>query len=390
MPAREVVATMARMDVSPQELRSSEIKDAWRGFNRDEVDDLLERAAVTIENLQRQVHDLESRGPVDGDHALPSNRDDAEMLQRTLLLAQRAADEEVAKAQSQARKVVDDAERRAQTLVGEAESTARRIAEGERRRLEDEIRDLQQRRELLAADADALEDYVTAYRDRIRAAVERDLELLGHDTISPTTERPELHDVAPLAADPTPEPAHAEPGSDNGYDTAAFDVERDQFDASSASTTRVAARASESEWPPRADAPSASEAVPASSASVATEPRVLEDASGASALPTPRPAPAAPAAPSSSWLKDSEPAAPEALDDGPAPWEHATAEHQPFTADTPLEATSIDDDDLDDDAFFASLREAVRDDAPLGPRDEPDTFFEEPHEERRSPFRRRR
>jgi hypothetical protein len=32
---------------------------------------------------------------------------------------------------------------------------------------------------------------------------------------------------------------------------------------------------------------------------------------------------------------------------------------------------------LDDDAFFATLREAVRDDAPLGPRDEEDDVFDE-------------
>jgi hypothetical protein len=110
----------------------------------------------------------------------------------------------------------------------------------------------------------------------------------------------------------------------------------------------------------------------------------------------------------STWLSDVDFSAqsPEA-DTGPAPWERATAEHQPFAAEAPLAAAAPADapapseaaaptampepaDDLDDDAFFASLREAVRDDAPLGPRDEPDTFFEEPHEERRSPFRRRR
>src|SRR5262245_7371630 len=147
------------MDVSPQELRSSEIKDAWRGYNRDDVDDLLDRAAVTIENLSRQAQDAEVRGPVDHD-ALPTNRDDAEMLQRTLLLAQRAADEEVGKAQAQARKLIEESEARAQAVVGEAEATARRIAEGERRRLEDEIRDRTQRRDQLAAAAGALEDYV--------------------------------------------------------------------------------------------------------------------------------------------------------------------------------------------------------------------------------------
>ena len=39
--------------------------------------------------------------------------------------------------------------------------------------------------------------------------------------------------------------------------------------------------------------------------------------------------------------------------------------------------TPIDTDSLDDDAFFASLREAVRDDAPLGPRDDEQASFYE-------------
>src|SRR5436190_275574 len=49
------------MDVTPQELRSSEIKDSWRGYDRDEVDDLLERAAVTIESLTQKLQDTASR-----------------------------------------------------------------------------------------------------------------------------------------------------------------------------------------------------------------------------------------------------------------------------------------------------------------------------------------
>ena len=49
------------MDVTPQELRSSEIKDSWRGYDRDEVDDLLERAAVTIESLTQKVQEGASR-----------------------------------------------------------------------------------------------------------------------------------------------------------------------------------------------------------------------------------------------------------------------------------------------------------------------------------------
>ena len=47
-------------------------------------------------------------------------------------------------------------------------------------------------------------------------------------------------------------------------------------------------------------------------------------------------------------------------------------------------------DSLDDDAFFASLREAVRDDAPLGPRDERGFYDQDDAEDGRKLFRRKR
>src|SRR3954465_13260269 len=194
------------MDVTPQELRSSEIKDSWRGYDRDEVDDLLERAAVTIESLTQEVQEAKNcpaPAPVAAAVApappaevpLPSSRDDAEMLQRTLLLAQRAADDAVNEAQARAKQLLEESEAKAQTLVSDAEATARRIAEGERRRLEAELLDLSARREQLRADADALEEYVSGYRDRIRAAIEGDLAKLDGDDVEPPSERPEIQEV---------------------------------------------------------------------------------------------------------------------------------------------------------------------------------------------------
>src|SRR3954453_21269845 len=193
------------MDVTPQELRSSEIKDSWRGYDRDEVDDLLERAAVTIESLTQEVQESQSRpAPVaaaavaaapPAEVPLPSSRDDAEMLQRTLLLAQRAADDAVNEAQARAKQLLEESEAKAQSLVSDAEATARRIAEGERRRLEAEILELSMRRERLRSDADALDAYATSYRERIREGLEADLANLSTDGVDAPSSRPELHDV---------------------------------------------------------------------------------------------------------------------------------------------------------------------------------------------------
>jgi hypothetical protein len=68
-------------------------------------------------------------------------------------------------------------------------------------------------------------------------------------------------------------------------------------------------------------------------------------------------------------------------DDRAAEHPRADDEHEPEHADS-----------LDDDAFFASLREAVRDDGPLGPVHEDDTQFfdQDDTDEHRRLFKRRR
>jgi cell division initiation protein len=388
------------MDVTPQELRSSEIKEAWRGYHRDEVDELLERAAVTIENLSQQLTTVGARPAAAAAPAAPAvtplqmSRDDADVLQRTLLLAQRAADDAVNDAQAQARKLIEESEARAQALVGEAEATARRIAESERRRLEAEIQDLASRRDTLKADADALEAYASSYRDRVRAAIEADLNRLGNGSIDAPSPRPALSDVEVPATSSVPEPeGEPERGGANGGDPTS-DTRTVTIDAPSAAASfasepapsPVAAppRPAETEWPPAA--PFGTEAA----TPFGTEPAT---SFGTEPATPPSPEASAPGAASGSWLTandDWSPADP-AFEE-PAPWEQSTAVHEPFASDVPMEAHAVEADALDDDAFFASLRDAVREEEPLGPRDDDsNAFFDDDlaADDRRR-FRRRR
>ncbi|MFM7224126.1 MAG: DivIVA domain-containing protein, partial [Actinomycetota bacterium] len=46
------------MSITPRELRDLEIKESLRGYNRDEVNDLLERASATIEENERRIAEL--------------------------------------------------------------------------------------------------------------------------------------------------------------------------------------------------------------------------------------------------------------------------------------------------------------------------------------------
>jgi cell division septum initiation protein DivIVA len=308
------------MDVTPRELRDTDIREGFRGYHRDDVDELLERAASTVEGLTERVRQLTERlQSVEG--SAGKSRETEEMLQRTLVLAQKTADEAISEAQERARTLLEESETRARNLVTEAEGTARRVAENERSRLESEVQDLSSRRDALNADVEALEKYEREYRSRLRKAIESELDSLGKFSAQ-HGQRPKLHDVSV----PPPREAIANSG--------------------------------------RPSSPSMPTAEPSSASSPSmptAEIGSVDPFAKAPPEPTRR---AQPAGSEPGWRGPDTPPS----EAGPKPQVGSTPGLSDFVpADEPVEPEV-----LDDDAFFATLREAVRDDAPLGPRDEED------------------
>ncbi len=334
------------MDVTPRELRDIDIRERLGGYNKDDVDDLLERAAARIEGLEGQLRAAQSQ--VEASSAdTGKTRETEEMLHRTLLLAQRAADEAVAEAQAKARQILDDAESKSRSMLNEAESTARRQAETERRRLEGEVLDFGAKRDALVADVDALERFENDYRARLRRAVEADLEMLSSKgSVSPSP-RPTTHDVEmPSTSNATtehtvnPPPVPAAPPA--------------------SAVTPPAPTAAPEPVPTESPAPAAVTSPPPLAPSPPAAPPT-PPAAGESAPVTPPPAFAADTAASAPSV-DAAPAA------TAPPWEE---ESTPPVTRPPLFDADPEPEHLDDDAFFASLREAVTDETPLGPRDTP-------------------
>ncbi|HKH26369.1 MAG TPA: DivIVA domain-containing protein [Acidimicrobiia bacterium] len=328
------------MDVTPRELRDTDIREGFRGYHRDDVDELLERAASTVEGLTERVRQLTER-VTSAEGSAGKSRETEEMLQRTLVLAQKTADEAISEAQERARTILEESETKARNLVTEAEETSRRIAENERQRLESEVQDLSSRRDALNADVEALEKYEREYRSRLRKAIEAELDSLGKFT-GPQGERPKLHEVNV----PPPREGIANSGR-------------------SASPS-----------------PNASPSPPAS------PPPSMPTAEIGSVDPFPRPPPESPRpAPS----PEAEPvwSVPDPTESEPVP--KPQVGNAPGLADFVPSDEPLEPEVLDDDAFFATLREAVRDDAPLGPRDEEDDeIYDDDDSEQRKRFRRRR
>jgi cell division initiation protein len=326
------------MDVTPRELRDTDIREGFRGYHRDDVDELLERAASTVEGLTERVRQLTERlSSAEG--SAGKSRETEEMLQRTLVLAQKTADEAISEAQQRARTILEESETKAHNLVTEAEDTSRRIAENERQRLESEVQDLSSRRDTLNADVEALEKYEREYRSRLRKAIETELDSLGKFA-GPQRQRPKLHDVNV--------PPRREAIANSGRPSAPSpNPSQSQAPSPSMPTAEIGAVDPFPTPPPE-------------------PPRPVPSPSAEPSFPGPDPT-------------ASEPVPKPQVGDSPG-----LADFVP--ADEPLEPEV-----LDDDAFFATLREAVRDDAPLGPRDEEDDIYDdEDAEPRKKGFRRRR
>lgn len=194
------------MDVTPHELRTIELREAWRGYKQDDVDQLLERVAGTVERLQAQAQRLSER-LAHAESEAGVGREADEMLRRTLLLAQRTADAAVAEAQERARRVVSESEAHAHSIVSGAEEEARRIAIAERHRVESEIRDLSMRRDLLLADVEALEQAGRDHRRRLREFLEAEIARVDARPLPDVADRPELVEVEPPAEEVFEEPA---------------------------------------------------------------------------------------------------------------------------------------------------------------------------------------
>lgn len=172
--------------LTPDELADYPLKQTMRGYSVAQVDELLDRAADSLERLHTRVADLEQQlGACE--ERLAAAAETEETLKRTLVTAQRAAEQALDEARERAAKLVDDAEQEARDRVLDAERR--------RRRLEDHIAELR--------------DFEEAYRAQLREALQdrlRQLERIGA-TVAPIRDDdvpPEVADLLAMSTDDRP------------------------------------------------------------------------------------------------------------------------------------------------------------------------------------------
>lgn len=109
----------------PIDLENAKLKKSFRGYDREQVRDMLNRAASEMETLRTEISNAQSimerqKNEIDGYRAQENT------LKEALILAQRTADETRA-----------SAHREADVLIAEAERKAREVEQGAQDKISD-------------------------------------------------------------------------------------------------------------------------------------------------------------------------------------------------------------------------------------------------------------
>ena len=241
-------------------LRTVEFRLGLKGYNVDEVDEYLDRAAQEAEALQETLRQLNERLRQASDRIVQLERDarDAaaeahaappapqavapaavaapvpvqangtaldsppsdETLQRTLLLAQKFVDQIKRESEAEAAATVAQAEEKARAAMAAAETAAANLQADSQRQVRDEVARLEATRTELAADVESMARHLESERNRLRDALTEILNWVD-ENVQPANA---LMGVRPKAT-PAPKPAAIASASNESSAQGGIDVD---------------------------------------------------------------------------------------------------------------------------------------------------------------------
>jgi cell division initiation protein len=182
--------------LTPEDIEHQVFKERFRGYDPREVDRFLDRVAARINELIRERDELTARVRELSQRAGEESED---LLKRTLVAAQRTADETVAEAKALAEQAIADARAESEQILEDARLRAAEIAERSRA-------DAQRVRGAVAE----LRRFREEYRERIEAVVA--------DQLAALDRAGDLPDVPDDLAAGLPGPADGEPAGERAGD----------------------------------------------------------------------------------------------------------------------------------------------------------------------------
>ncbi len=181
--------------IDASQIRDVEFREKMRGYHQEDVDEFLEKVAKGVELLEeelaqarKEIEELRSRAGTTGAVEVVA---DTDIIQRTLLVAQKAADQLREEAERDAEQIRGQARMEADRMLEEARESAAAIEEARRRNLADEIArlegELDDRKQELEQVSARIGDFKTRLKEELAAMMqlvessEFVSELLGSD-----------------------------------------------------------------------------------------------------------------------------------------------------------------------------------------------------------------
>lgn len=115
------------MPLTPLDIHNKEFARSFRGYDEDEVNEFLDQVIKDYEMVIREKRELEDRLK-DLQERLSHFNNIEETLNKSIIVAQEAAEEVKQNAQKEAKLIVREAEKNADRIVNESLSKARKIA----------------------------------------------------------------------------------------------------------------------------------------------------------------------------------------------------------------------------------------------------------------------
>lgn len=115
------------MPLTPLDIHNKEFSRGFRGYDEDEVNEFLDQVIKDYELILREKKELEEKVNVLNER-LDHFTNIEETLNKSLVVAQEAAEEVKRNAQKEAKLIIKEAEKNADRIVNEALSKARKIA----------------------------------------------------------------------------------------------------------------------------------------------------------------------------------------------------------------------------------------------------------------------
>lgn len=146
------------MPLSPLDIHNKEFTRGFRGYSEDEVNEFLDQIIKDYEIILREKRELEDRIKTMSEQMTHYNNLE-ETLNKSIVVAQEAAEEVRRNSQKEAKLIVKEAEKNADRIINEAMTKARKVT----------------------IEIDELKKQSKVFRNRFKMLVEAQLDLLNTD-----------------------------------------------------------------------------------------------------------------------------------------------------------------------------------------------------------------